>query len=79
MDAVPSRPILSNPGRVRALLGPGVMLLVALVPALRPPGALAIVAGWLFGRARRRPGVPRPAVRHRYVALYVGLACRAAA
>jgi hypothetical protein len=55
MDAVPSRPILSNPGRVRALLGPGVMLLVALVPALRPPGALAIVAGWLFLRAIHRP------------------------
>jgi membrane protease YdiL (CAAX protease family) len=43
-----ARPALSMPDGVVAALGPGLLLIGALVPALRPAMALVVVAGWLL-------------------------------
>jgi membrane protease YdiL (CAAX protease family) len=48
VDATPARarPVLSAPEGLLAALGPGLLLIGALVPSLRPFVALAVVAGW---------------------------------
>ena len=58
MDAPPTqaRPVLGTPGRLVAALGPGLLLVGALVPDLRPAVALFVVSGWMLLALSRRPG-----------------------
>lgn len=52
----PSRQSLTTPDALMAALGPGLLLVGALVPDLRPVVALAVVAGWSLLALSRRPG-----------------------
>ncbi len=58
MDATPARarPALSTPDGLVAALGPGLLLLGAFVPDLRPAVALCVVSGWTLLILARRPG-----------------------
>jgi len=56
VDAEPARTRLTYAGRLVAAAGPALLMAGALVPALRPAVAIAIVSGWILLRAARRPG-----------------------
>lgn len=51
-----ARQSLTTPDALMAVLGPGLLLVGALVPDLRPGVALAVVAGWSLLALSRRPG-----------------------
>jgi len=51
-----ARPALSSPDGLVAAMGPGLLLVGALVPDLRPVVAFAIVAGWTLLILARGPG-----------------------
>jgi membrane protease YdiL (CAAX protease family) len=60
VNATPAQahPVLSTPEGVVAALGPGLLLIGALVPSLRPVVALVVVGGWvLLALAGRRGAI----------------------